>query len=177
MDPQRVKKVLDEVLQGLSLSRRFEEGKVYQVWEAAVGKKIAAHAHPTKMQDGKLSVKVDNTTWVQQLTFLKKRIIDEVNKQMGKESVREITFKIGKVDRTLKKKPIESGIGLNRIKLNEQRLRQVEEDLRHIRDSETKDVLRRFLTMEAKFIQAKTTTGGEPCSFGRGEGRRGRTKV
>lgn len=177
MDPQRAKKVLDEVLQGLGLARRVEEGKVSQVWEEAVGKKIAAHARPTKMQDGKLSVEVDNTTWVQQLTFLKKRIIDEINKQTGKEIVREITFKIGKVGRTLKKKPKEPGMELDRIKLNEQRLRQVEENVKHIRDPETKDVLRRFLTMEAKFIQAKATTGGEPRPFGRGEGRRGRTKV
>lgn len=174
MYPQRAKKVLDETLQELGLTKRFEEWKAYQVWELAVGEKIAAHAHPTKIQNGKLSVLVDNTTWVQQLNFFKMRIMDEINKQAGKDIVREIAFKIGKLRRKEEPKelatpgeprPLGRGVELKRIKLSDQRLRQVEESLRHIKDSEIKDVMRRFLTMEAKFIQAKQ------------EARDGRTKV
>ncbi len=94
--PIAVAGLLGEIFQGKPLEKRLREGRIWQVWDAAVGRQIAAQARPVNFRDGILTVIVANAPWMQQLNFLKKGMVDKVNRALGEELVREIYLKAGR---------------------------------------------------------------------------------
>jgi hypothetical protein len=87
--------ILGEVFRGKPLEKRLKEGRIWQVWDSAVGEQIAAKARPANFRDGVLTVMVSNAPWMQQLNFLKKGMIGKINAALGEELVREIFLKAG----------------------------------------------------------------------------------
>ncbi len=94
--PVAVAGLIDEIFRGKPLEKRLSEGRIWQVWDRAVGSQIAAKARPANFRDGVLTVMVSNAPWMQQLNFLKRGIIGKVNAALGEEMVREIFLKAGK---------------------------------------------------------------------------------
>ncbi len=70
-------------------------GKVWEVWNHAVGEMIAENARPSAFRGGLLIVNVSSSAWLQNLQFEKDEIIKRVNAGLGKHQVKEIQFKIG----------------------------------------------------------------------------------
>ncbi len=100
--PAIVAGLLDEIFRGKPLEKRLKEGKIWLVWESAVGTQIAAKARPVNFRDGTLTVVVSNAPWMQQLNFLKKGIMEKINSACGQELVREIFLKAGRPERPRK---------------------------------------------------------------------------
>jgi predicted nucleic acid-binding Zn ribbon protein len=97
--PVAVSGLLDEIFHGKPLEKRLKEGRIWLVWDSAVGAQIAAKARPVNFRDGVLTVMVSNAPWMQQLNFLKKGLIEKVNAALGEDVVREIFLKAGMPDR------------------------------------------------------------------------------
>ncbi|HEX2770025.1 MAG TPA: DUF721 domain-containing protein [Geobacteraceae bacterium] len=97
--PARVTDLLSAVFHGTPTEKRLKEGKIWLVWDSAVGKQIAGRARPVSFRDGTLTVAVTSAPWMQQLTFLKKGIMEKLNSLLGEEQVREIFLKAGKAER------------------------------------------------------------------------------
>jgi hypothetical protein len=93
--PMAIADLLAAALHGKPAGKRLEEGKIWLVWAAAVGKQIAAKAHPVSFRDGILTVAVSSPPWMQQLTFLKKGILEKLNERIGRDLVRDIYLKAG----------------------------------------------------------------------------------
>ena len=93
--PLAIADLLAASFHGKPAGRRLEEGKIWLVWNAAVGKQIAAKAHPVNFRDGVLTVAVSSAPWMQQLTFLKQGMIEKINARLGAEMVRDIYLKAG----------------------------------------------------------------------------------
>lgn len=94
--PVAVSDLLAFVFHGKPAEKRLKEGKIWLVWDRAVGKQIAARARPVSFRDGVLTVAVANAPWMQQLNFLKKGIMEKLNAQVGEELVLEIYLKAGR---------------------------------------------------------------------------------
>ncbi len=71
--------------------------KVWDVWETAVGKAIATNAKPDSFKNGVLFVNVSCSSWVHQLKFLEKEMLENINRQLDKKAVKQLRFKIGKI--------------------------------------------------------------------------------
>lgn len=71
--------------------------KVWDVWEAAVGGEIAAHAHPKAFKGGLLLVHISNSTWLHHMRFMEKELIRKLNQALGEDRVKTMMFKIGPV--------------------------------------------------------------------------------
>ncbi len=71
--------------------------RVWDVWEAAVGKEIADHAHPVAFKGGLLLVHISNSTWLHHLRFMEKELIHKLNLALGDKRVSSLSFKIGPV--------------------------------------------------------------------------------
>jgi predicted nucleic acid-binding Zn ribbon protein len=102
--PSRVTDLLAAVFRGTPTEKRLKEGKVWLVWESAVGPQIAGRARPVSFRDGTLTVAVSSAPWMQQLTFLKKGITEQLNARLGEELVRDIYLKAGKCERAATRK-------------------------------------------------------------------------
>lgn len=154
MKPRRIKGILNATLRKLGLEKRIKECAILSFWNEAVGESIASHTRPIKVYDGRMTVLVESPSWTQELTFLKNRIMERLNKRMGKEVIKDIYFKIGNIERPLQEeKPASSTstVDLERVKLDQEKRRKIEESLKKIEDPEIKEILKDFLTKEAKY--------------------------
>jgi predicted nucleic acid-binding Zn ribbon protein len=71
--------------------------EVWEVWAAAMGDKIATHAHPAAFKGGLLLVNISNSTWLHHMRFMERELISRLNRALGEERVTAMTFKIGPV--------------------------------------------------------------------------------
>jgi predicted nucleic acid-binding Zn ribbon protein len=94
--PMAVSDLLAAAFHGKPAERRLEEGKIWLAWDAAVGRQIAGKARPVGFRDGILTVAVASAPWMQQLTFLKRGMIERLNERLGRDLVQEIYLKAGR---------------------------------------------------------------------------------
>jgi predicted nucleic acid-binding Zn ribbon protein len=93
--PAPLSNLMTSLFSGTPVRKRLEEGRIWLVWDDAVGAHIAAKARPVSFRDGMLTVAVANSPWMQQLTFLKQGIINKLNEQLGCDLVQDIFLKAG----------------------------------------------------------------------------------
>ncbi|MCL4402513.1 MAG: DUF721 domain-containing protein [Acidobacteria bacterium] len=63
-------------------------------WPVAVGRKIAAHAHATRMVRSSLIVEVEDAVWQKQLFTLRSQILPKLRSNLGEGIVEEIEFRV-----------------------------------------------------------------------------------
>ncbi len=87
-----------EVLQRLfengksPLSEQFLRWKLWAKWEEVVGPTIAKNAEPVGFQRGVLYVWVRNSSWMQQMIFMKDHIQNSINTKFDNNFVKYIRF-------------------------------------------------------------------------------------
>ena len=90
---------LDQVLQGLlsrsPLRRGLEEQEILASWPEIVGPEIANHSQALALRDRVLWVRVEGSVWAQELSLLKPRIRELLDKRLGDGSVRDVRFHSG----------------------------------------------------------------------------------
>ncbi len=89
---------LEKVLSRRGLASKLKEYRLFGQWERAVGAVIARHAQPSAIRGKKLTVTVDSSAWMQQLSLLRPEIISKVNACLGEDAVDAITLRIGELD-------------------------------------------------------------------------------
>jgi predicted nucleic acid-binding Zn ribbon protein len=92
-----VSDVLSRVAHKLGLETRLLEVQLKRRWAEIVGEQIAAHTRPDQIRFKKLSVVVENSVWLQQLTFLKPELLDKINGVADRDIVTEITLRVGEI--------------------------------------------------------------------------------
>lgn len=95
LHPLSLADLLETVFKGHPLEKRIHEGRIWQVWNEAVGEKIASRAQPVKLANGILTVAVSSPSWMQQLGFLKKEIVAKINDLAGEQLVSDLFLKAG----------------------------------------------------------------------------------
>ncbi len=83
-------------LKKVGLSDQAQRLHIFQCWRDAVGPKVAARTTPDMFRGGVLFVKVATPTWQQELSYLKKDIIDKLNQSLGKRMVHELKVICGR---------------------------------------------------------------------------------
>ena len=91
----RISGIVNKVLQ--TCRKESDEGltHVWSLWDRAVGEVIAENARPAAFKGKLLLVHVASSSWMHQLQFMKKDIIEKVNDALEEPLVEEIKFKIG----------------------------------------------------------------------------------
>lgn len=148
-----VASLLVGAFQGKPLERRLEEAKIWQIWDRAVGRQLAAKARPSKFHDGLLTVVVISAPWMQQLNFMKRDIAQRLNEMLGKELVREIYLKAG---RPTKEKKADRPNRPSRRALTGEELEKIALASQTIRDAELRQAFVRL--MEAHYSSERTET-------------------
>ena len=90
-----ISSVIGDVLKKYRHETDAELVQVWQIWDDIVGTVIAQNAKPAAFKGRILLVHVTSSTWVHQLQFLKKEMIEKINGSLGKTMVDDLKFKIG----------------------------------------------------------------------------------
>ncbi len=94
--PTKVGDTLQRVLQRYDPNHRMEAYRVWTFWDEEVGDSVAKHAQPDGFRAGVLSVRVDNSTWMQELQFMKESLRSRLNKRLDEPMIQDIYFVSGK---------------------------------------------------------------------------------
>ena len=65
-------------------------------WPEVVGDRLATRTRPEVLYKGRLKVVVANSTWLNELTFMREEIIARINEVMGRHMVRELHLMLGR---------------------------------------------------------------------------------
>lgn len=92
-----IKDILTSALGKYRPARDTDMTRIWDIWDSAVGSAIAVNAKPDTFKEGILTVNVSSSAWIHQLRFLEKEMISNINRQMEKNIIKELRFKIGKI--------------------------------------------------------------------------------
>jgi predicted nucleic acid-binding Zn ribbon protein len=90
--PERIGKILARSLKSLEIDRRLKEESILLNWGRVVGERIASKANPVKVKDSILFVSVENASWRNELMFMKRKIVRELNQWAKDNVIRDIIF-------------------------------------------------------------------------------------
>jgi len=151
--PSPISEVLGKVFKKLSIEQKIGELKVLNSWREVVGEKIYKHSRPFSIKKGLVFVKVDNSGWLAELTYLKEKIISEFNKREGKKIIKDIYFRLG----SIKNKKKIYFPSLKMIKLNKEEEEKIDSSLNKIENDSLRGVLKRILEKDTMLKRTRST--------------------
>ena len=89
--------ILSSVAKQLGLETRLVEVRIQQQWPDLVGEPIGSHTWPVQIRFHKLYLLVENSVWLQQLTFLKPALLAKLNAEAGSELLTDIVLRVGEI--------------------------------------------------------------------------------
>ena len=97
LHPEPLATVLERVLSGPEIGRNTDLARIWEVWDETVGEHLRMHAQPEAIRGNLLLVKVTSAAYAQDLHFLRPKIMDRLNRALGKTLLREIRIQVGLV--------------------------------------------------------------------------------
>ncbi len=144
---EKFSQTLGSILKARGMQSRLYEYRIFSEWERTVGKAIARHARPSALRGSKLMLVVDSPAWMQQLSLMKPEIKEKLNAGLGRESIREITLRLGEVAEPDRETPSEEG-GSAALTTEEQE--KIEQHLHGIGDDDTRAMLRSLIEKDLR---------------------------
>ncbi|OBI81687.1 DUF721 family protein [Mycobacterium sp. E740] len=89
-DPQPLGTAASDVARSRGWSGRVAEGGVFGRWAAVVGEGIAAHATPTSLNDGVLTISAESTAWATQLRMVQGQVLAKIADAVGDGVVKSL---------------------------------------------------------------------------------------
>jgi len=87
-----VSKLLDELLHRRGLAEPLRIYEIQRRWPSLVGAGTAARSWPTSLRQGVLVIHVADSTWVQELTYLKVQLLEKIRTVVPPDAVTELRF-------------------------------------------------------------------------------------
>jgi predicted nucleic acid-binding Zn ribbon protein len=82
-DPQPLGAATRDLAKSRGWTPKMAEGAVFGQWRSVVGEQIAAHAAPTALRDGVLSVTAESTAWATQLRMVQSQLLAKIAAAVG----------------------------------------------------------------------------------------------
>ncbi|HWM87986.1 MAG TPA: DUF721 domain-containing protein [Kofleriaceae bacterium] len=88
--------VLAGLLDRHGIARELREHRILARWREIVGDTLADRTWPDGLERGVLWIRVKNSSWLHQLSFLRDDLVGRLNRELGDPPlVREIRFHVG----------------------------------------------------------------------------------
>ncbi len=95
--PGSVGDIIPAALRLLGLEDRMNEGRLVKDWSLIVGDLLASKSGPLEIRDGLLIVEVRDNSWMQEIRFHQKRIIEKINDRFPDLGVTAIRLRMERV--------------------------------------------------------------------------------
>lgn len=87
--------ILKSVFAELENKKNVSREDIESFWKELVGESGFKHSRPLTIRKEVLTVQVDSSGWMQELTMKKRNILKGLKRRLGKDRISEIHFKIG----------------------------------------------------------------------------------
>jgi len=89
---EKLNTTIKKFLNNFGLTQSVIQNTAIILWDEVVGEKISKNTKPISAEHGTLTVSVSNPTWRQELVFKQQDIINQLNKKLGKNTIKEVRF-------------------------------------------------------------------------------------
>jgi predicted nucleic acid-binding Zn ribbon protein len=89
--------IVKDVIQTLSGKGRLSAEEISGVWEDAAGSRAARHTKPVTIKKSVLTVNVDGSGWLYELTIKKKDLLKKMDGKLRGKSLTGLRFRIGEI--------------------------------------------------------------------------------
>lgn len=153
--------VLKRVAHRFGLETKLFEFHLRRHWGKAVGEQIAAHTRPDQIRFKKLYVIAQNSIWVQQLTFLKPTLIENVNAAANSELISDIVLRVGDVDEGKSKREKDAGEDnlAGEVKPSPKALEEAAAHTQKVKDPDLRARLRNVIARALSLPESQTKSG------------------
>ena len=94
-DPTPISAALKDVADDQGWENHLALGKLRENWEQVVGVAIAARSIPVKLEEGRLTVKVEPGAWAAELALMGQSLATAAGGYLGADLVREVAIMTG----------------------------------------------------------------------------------
>ena len=156
MEPQSLKDIIPEVIKKFGMQEKFEECEALPLWEKAFPN-LASTTQAVAISRGKITIVVANSVIMHQMTFFKRDYIDRINTFLGKRLVKDIHFRVGKIDKpaTATKNKDNYIKEIESIELDQKKLEKIEETVARMDDAELREALRAIFIGQCKLDEMR----------------------
>lgn len=156
---RNIKELLQRVLSQLGLDKKIEEYRAFLLWDD-VASSVSFKTEPVEILRGRLVVNVADSVVMHMLTFYKRRYIDKINLILGKQVLKDIIFRVGKVEKKGVRAPQPESRNdyirrLHSIQLDQDELTKIDEIVSLVEDEEIRDSLRELFVNQSKLSKMR----------------------
>lgn len=103
--PQKISGILETLINKINHESRSNLEFLQKIWIEAVGERIDMHSRPVQFKGNKLLVHVENSAWMNELTYLKDQIKIQCQKAFSKKdlALEAVIFRIGDTKKSTEK--------------------------------------------------------------------------
>ena len=96
LTPTNLSAIFQKAFSRLGLAHRFQESILSEHWSEVVGPTLAAHCQPRNIQRGILTITVDHSAWLHQITLAHKNdVLKGIQNKFPYLKVKDIRLRIG----------------------------------------------------------------------------------
>lgn len=142
-DPAKISELLNSSLSHLGITARLKEYALKKIWAEVVGPALVVKACAHNLIGTVLYCNVCSTAWLTEFTYQKPVLIAKLNEKLGRGTVTEIIFKLGKVS-LFEFKP--EPIAPVKHALTEEEKRTIDDTVKTIKDETLKEAVKKAMT-------------------------------
>ncbi len=90
---QSLGSAIEQVLKTYNLQGKIDGIRIVQAWESVVGSMIARHTTDLYIQKDVLFVYIDSAAIRHELSFARSQIVQNLNKSVGKDVIRDVVLR------------------------------------------------------------------------------------
>lgn len=95
-EPAPIQEILAKILKPGDLRQLERESRLRQVWDANLSATLRQHTQLVDFSRGTLTVAVAASPWMQELHFLKPRLLAALQRELGERVIKDIRFRLGR---------------------------------------------------------------------------------
>jgi hypothetical protein len=85
-----ISKSLKAVVENGEIGKLLSGYRSVEIWPEVVGDSVSARTTPLRFRQGVLTVEVADPTWLHEISFLRRTIIEKLNRELGQGIVQSI---------------------------------------------------------------------------------------
>jgi predicted nucleic acid-binding Zn ribbon protein len=90
--PTPLAQVLEKMLERKGLGKKLAQYALFEEWEKIVGASLAEKTQPLKIQGNQLVIGVEHSTWIQELQFLKPKLLQKIRQEFPETTISDLRF-------------------------------------------------------------------------------------
>jgi predicted nucleic acid-binding Zn ribbon protein len=97
-DPVRISEVVSRLLARRGYAQVQHGAECEQAWKRVAGTQLAQNSRVGRLQRGVLEIAVKNSATLQELTFRKRKLLQQLQELIGAQQVQDLRFRVCEID-------------------------------------------------------------------------------